>query len=63
MESRERCICQNQSHGHAPSKCPNRGTEADDLCKDCHERSGKNLRSQRGKMSSSHVDVGVPNHD
>ena len=49
MESRERCICQNKSHGHAPGKCPNRGTEADDLCKDCHERSREEFEKPEGE--------------
>ena len=47
MEKREFCICQNQSHGHPPGECPYRATEADDLCKECHELSKKPEEEKR----------------
>ena len=39
MANREFCICQNEPHGHPPGECPYRATEADGLCKECHEKS------------------------
>ena len=41
MESRERCICQSQDHGHPPRECPYSATEGDKLCKRCHDLSKK----------------------
>jgi len=33
----ELCPCRSGDHGHEPGKCPNQATEADDLCKACHD--------------------------
>ena len=38
MANRE-LICQSESHGHPAGECPYRATEADGLCKECHEKS------------------------
>jgi cell division septum initiation protein DivIVA len=47
MPNLEQCICQNQNHGHEPGKCPNRATEANDLCKDCHAKAQELLETQK----------------
>ena len=47
MESREKCICQNQTHGHPPGECPYSATEGDELCKRCHDLSKKPEEGKR----------------
>ncbi len=53
MADREFCICQNISHGHPPGECPYRATEADGLCKECHELSKKQEEQKRSSAAFS----------
>jgi hypothetical protein len=41
------CICPLGDHDHEPGKCPNEGTEANDLCKDCHAKSQELLETRK----------------
>ena len=36
--AQELCQCQLGTHGHEPGKCPEPATEADNLCKACHDK-------------------------
>jgi hypothetical protein len=35
--AQELCQCQSATHGHEPGKCAEPATEADGMCKRCHD--------------------------
>jgi hypothetical protein len=42
-----KCRCPSESHGHRPGKCKNLATEANQMCKQCYDKTVKEIHDPR----------------
>jgi len=42
-----KCKCPTETHGYEAGKCNNHATEADRMCKPCHDKAAKEMHTAR----------------
>jgi hypothetical protein len=53
MAQEQQCQCRSAMHAHEPGKCPNPATEADGLCKHCHDEVSAETSANSSEGSAS----------